>query len=211
MGLSILTLLAAKKYVKETVLGGGAIVGKNVTVSSIEPIEGGNEVTFSYTLDSGQKKYSTLQVMNGKKGFSPIITTKTSDNGTDFRIEVQDENGKIITSPNLMPTVPEVDISKFVTDVSISDNILLVTKGDGTVKQIQLPTISVGGNSTAVAVSTIGVNDSNEMEIIYNGEATEEFPTIQTDYSTGELTVTGNGNNNITFNVNNDNELEVTY
>ena len=88
---------------------------------------------------------------------------------------------------------------------------MLVTKGDGTVKQIQLPTISVGGNPAAVAVSTISVNDSNEIEIVYNGEATEEFPTIQTDYSTGELSVTGNGNNNITFNVNDDNELEVTY
>ena len=211
MGLSILTLLAAKKYVKETVLGGGAIAGKNVTVSSIEPIEGGNEVTFSYTLDSGQKKYSTLQVMNGKNGFSPIITTKTSNNGTDFRIEVQDENGKTITSPNLIPTIPEVDTSNFITDINISGNSILVTKGDGTVKQIQLPTIGVENNAGAVAVSTVNVNDSNEIEIIYEGEATEEFPTIQTDYSTGELSVTGNGNNNITFNVNDDNELEVTY
>ena len=33
MGLSILTLIAARKYVKESLLGGGAVVGKNVTIS----------------------------------------------------------------------------------------------------------------------------------------------------------------------------------
>ena len=40
MGISIETLVAAKKFTSETVLGGGAVVGKNVTISSITPITG---------------------------------------------------------------------------------------------------------------------------------------------------------------------------
>ena len=52
MGLEILTLGSSKTYTRESLLGGGAVVGKNVTISSITPIDGGNKVTFSYTLDN---------------------------------------------------------------------------------------------------------------------------------------------------------------
>ena len=69
MGVDQITLSVAKGYVKETVLGGGAVVGKNVTISSITPIDGGNRITFSYTLDNGTTKTSTLDVMNGGKRF----------------------------------------------------------------------------------------------------------------------------------------------
>ena len=68
MGISIETLVASKKFTSETVLGGGAVVGKNVTISSITPIDGGNRITFSYTLDNGTTKTSTLDVMNGVNG-----------------------------------------------------------------------------------------------------------------------------------------------
>jgi hypothetical protein len=68
MGISIETLVAAKKFTSETVLGGGAVVGKNVTISSITPIDGGNRITFSYTLDNGTTNTSTLDVMNGVNG-----------------------------------------------------------------------------------------------------------------------------------------------
>lgn len=66
MGLDILTLGSSKTYTRESLLGGGAVVGKNVTVSSITSIEGGNRVTFSYTLDNGTVKTSTMDVMDGK-------------------------------------------------------------------------------------------------------------------------------------------------
>lgn len=68
MGLEILTLGSSKTYTKESLLGGGAVVGKNVTISSITPIDGGNRVTFSYTLDNGTVKTSTMDVMDGKDG-----------------------------------------------------------------------------------------------------------------------------------------------
>lgn len=71
MGMDLIGLKASKKYTDETVLGGGAVVGKNVTISSIVPIDGGNRVTFSYTLDDGTVKTSTMDVMNGQDGKSP--------------------------------------------------------------------------------------------------------------------------------------------
>ena len=79
MGISIETLVASKKFTSETVLGGGAVVGKNVTISSITPIEGGNRVTFSYTLDNGTVKTSTMDVMDGKDG----IDGANGKNGKD--------------------------------------------------------------------------------------------------------------------------------
>lgn len=61
-------LAVSKRSTRETLIGGGALVGKNVTISKIEPIPGGNRVTFSYTLDDGQARTSTLDVMDGKDG-----------------------------------------------------------------------------------------------------------------------------------------------
>lgn len=78
MGISIETLVAAKKFTSETVLGGGAVVGKNVAISSITPIDSGNRITFSYTLDNGTTKTSTLDVMNGVNGKDG----KDGENGT---------------------------------------------------------------------------------------------------------------------------------
>ena len=79
--ISVETLAVSKKFTSESLLGGGAVVGKNVTISSITPIDGGNRITFSYTLDDGTVKTSTLDVMNGI-------------NGTDGQKGKQGESGK---------------------------------------------------------------------------------------------------------------------
>lgn len=62
----------SQSYTKESLLGGGAVVGKNVIISSIDPIDGGNRITFSYTLDDGTVKTSTMDVMDGKDGSATI-------------------------------------------------------------------------------------------------------------------------------------------
>ena len=78
MGLSVITLALARKYTRDTVLGGGALVGKNVIISSIAPIENGNRVTFSYTLDDGTPGTSTMDVMNGESA-AAIIKAEIND------------------------------------------------------------------------------------------------------------------------------------
>lgn len=68
MGLNILTYAAAKKYVDQTVIGGGALKGKNCIITDISPIEGGNRVTFQWTLDDGTVQTDTLDIYDGEKG-----------------------------------------------------------------------------------------------------------------------------------------------
>ena len=91
---------ALKRYIQETLLGGGAVAGKNVTISNIDPIEGGNRITFSYTLDGGEQKTSTLDVMNGEDGFSPTIAPNPDNTDDNYRLDITDINGTF-TTPNL--------------------------------------------------------------------------------------------------------------
>ena len=73
MALDLVSMILANDYTDESLLGGGSLVGKNVTISSITPIEGGNRVTFSYTLDNGTVKTSSLDVMNGKSAYDVAV------------------------------------------------------------------------------------------------------------------------------------------
>ncbi len=58
----------ANGYTDETVIGGGAIKGKNCTISKIEDIDGGHRITFGWTLDNGTTKSQTLDVKDGVQG-----------------------------------------------------------------------------------------------------------------------------------------------
>lgn len=68
MAFSIETYAKSKGYTDETVVGGGAIKGKNCTIESITPITGGNRVTFKWTLDDGTVQTDTMDVMDGEDG-----------------------------------------------------------------------------------------------------------------------------------------------
>jgi len=81
----------SKRYVSDSLEGIGAVKGKNCTISSITPIDGGNRVTFSWTLDDGTVKTQTMDVMNGtigEDGQSPTITAErnSTDDGVDIKI-----------------------------------------------------------------------------------------------------------------------------
>lgn len=73
MALDVTSYALSKGFTSESLLGGGAVVGKNVTISSITPIEGGNKVTFSYTLDDGTVKTQSMDVMNGKSAYESAV------------------------------------------------------------------------------------------------------------------------------------------
>ena len=62
----------ANGYTDETVIGGGAIKGKNCTISKIEDIDGGHRITFGWTLDDGTTKSQTLDVKDGADGHTPV-------------------------------------------------------------------------------------------------------------------------------------------
>ena len=114
MGLNIFTLGSSKTYTRESLLGGGAVVGKNVTISSITPIEGGNKVTFSYTLDNGTVKTSTMDVMDGIDGL-PGKDGKDGLNGKDGQ---QGADGVGILKIEKIGTVDLVDTYR----ITFTDN-----------------------------------------------------------------------------------------
>ena len=87
--MDLISYALSKKYTKESLLGGGAVVGKNVTVSSITPIDGGNRVTFSYTLDDGTVKTSAMDVMDGN-GITKVEKIKTVDLIDTYRMTFDD-------------------------------------------------------------------------------------------------------------------------
>lgn len=216
MALNLLTLSSSKKMVKESLLGGGVIAGKNVLIESIEPINGGNRVTFSYTLDDGQKRTSTLDVMNGIDAVSPSITESSGNNSSTYKLDIKTKENTF-TTPNLMPSV---SLANVITDITLNGNVLIAKKGDGSTKKITLPTVSSGGGNSdvdntepeieSVSVTDISLNSSKEIELTYTGVETDDFPSFNVNYSTGELSVNDNGNNNVTFNTT-DNNMEVTF
>lgn len=68
-----LTILAlAKGYTDETVIGGGAIKGKNCTIQNIEPVAVGNKITFLWTLDDGTEKTESIIVTDGTVSFDDL-------------------------------------------------------------------------------------------------------------------------------------------
>lgn len=85
---------AARKHVEETLEGTGALKGKNCTIQSITPIEGGSRITFSWTRDDGVVETDTLDVMDGVDGdkgdtYTPVIgTINTVDNLTGANASV---------------------------------------------------------------------------------------------------------------------------
>ena len=118
----------ANSYTDETVIGGGAIKGKNCTISKIEDIDGGHRITFNWTLDNGTTKSQTLDVKdgadgytpvkgvdyfdgqkgdkgetgaNGVDGYSPTVVENANNTESDYKLDITDVNGTF-TTPNLM-------------------------------------------------------------------------------------------------------------
>ena len=66
--MDIISYILSKKYTDTSLLGGGAIKGKNCVITNITPITGGNRITFQWTLDDDTVQTETLDVMDGATG-----------------------------------------------------------------------------------------------------------------------------------------------
>ncbi len=62
--------------------------GKNAQVAKIEPIVGGNKITFTYFDDTDTQQISELEVMNGKDGIS--VTSARIENGNILYLGLSD-------------------------------------------------------------------------------------------------------------------------
>ena len=129
--------------------------------------------------------------------------------------------------------MPKLNLKKIIVDINLNDRgVLEVKRADGSIKYVSLPTVKDpsyvppqepeddGGDDgeddttdteNLLSITSIAFSSSKDLEISYDGTPEQEFPTFETDYSTGELSVVDNGNNNVTFEINSSNNLEVTY
>lgn len=71
--MDIISYILSKQYTDETVIGGGAIKGKNCTIETITHSELQEVVTFKWILDDGTVRRQTMTVKNG---ITPQITVK---------------------------------------------------------------------------------------------------------------------------------------
>jgi len=86
--MDIETYALAKSYVAKTADGLGAVRGKPCTIKKIEPIEGGNRVTFQWTGDSGAVQTLSLNIKDGKD--APTITNVELDALNRFVVSLSD-------------------------------------------------------------------------------------------------------------------------
>lgn len=98
-----------KKWVTEKITNISS--GKNVQVSKIEPIVGGNKVTFTYFLNDGTPKNSYLEVMNGEDGAS--VTSASIDNKGELLFTLS--NGKIINAGIITIDASKINLENYYT------------------------------------------------------------------------------------------------
>lgn len=112
--MNIIDIAIAKSHTNSSLQGAGALKGqdgKNVQVSKIEPIVGGNRVTFTYTLDNGTPRNSYLEVMNGEKGDSVISASIDKDGQLSFTLS----NGEVIQAGTITIDSDKINLENYYT------------------------------------------------------------------------------------------------
>lgn len=126
-----------KKYTDDSIAGtSGALSGKNCQIQSIDPIDGGNRITFVWYEDgSSIARTDYLDVIDGEKGdtgeqgepgekgdtgFSPIITVESQTANT-YILRIKTADDEFLT-PNLKGSGGSGGI-----DVSVSEESLIFT------------------------------------------------------------------------------------
>ena len=82
--LSGITKAVVEKYVRDTLVGMGALKGAPCTIKSITDITGGKRVTYEWKDDENVSHTATMDVMNGAKG-------DKGDTGDDYVLTPQDK------------------------------------------------------------------------------------------------------------------------
>lgn len=88
--MDIVSYILSKKYTDKSLIGGGAIKGKNCTINSITAIDGGHRVTFGWTLDDGTEETGYMDVMDGADGSCEEIVSVVIDNNNHFIVTYSD-------------------------------------------------------------------------------------------------------------------------
>lgn len=157
--MDIISWILANSNTSNVLEGMGVIKGKNVTISSITPINGGNQITFAYTLDDGTQQTSTLDILDtygialkngftgtekewieslkGSNGKTPDIRINANGNwfinGIDTNVNAKGEKGE--TGSGFKVTKQYQSISDMVSDanpVNDSEVVVVISEDTGT-------------------------------------------------------------------------------
>lgn len=157
--MDIISWILANSNTSNVLEGMGVIKGKNVTISSITPINGGNQITFAYTLDDGTQQTSILDVLDtygialkngftgtekewieslkGSNGKTPDIRINANGNwlinGIDTNVNAKGEKGE--TGSGFKVTKQYQSISDMVSDanpVNDSEVVVVISEDTGT-------------------------------------------------------------------------------
>lgn len=91
--------------------------GKNVQVAKIEPIIGGNRVTFTYYDNSNVQQISSMEVMNGENGIS-IVGANIADENV-LTLELSD--GQTIIAGKITVNSDELTLNDYYTKEQVND------------------------------------------------------------------------------------------
>ncbi len=96
-----------KRYTEETAEEIGALKGASAQIQSIQPITGGNRITFEWVNSAGATRTSTLDVMDGTDGEDAVQIADIRANASN-QILVEMADGTIYTTATI-PTVQGED------------------------------------------------------------------------------------------------------
>lgn len=140
--------ILSKGYTEKTVLGGGALKGKNSVVEKIEKTGKQNDVTFKSTLDNGTVERKHMFVLDGADGVSPTITVEDITGGIE--ITVTNAEGDPITKQ-------------------------IMNGSDGTMKPIEVGTVTTVASSEDADVDIREENDTYYLDFkIPRGESSSQ-------------------------------------
>lgn len=169
--MDIVTLSIAKKYVKDSLKGLGAIQGKNCVIESIQKDEINHQsvVTFSWTADDGTKQTATMNVLDGINGLTDYedLENKPKIDGVELIGNKTFENLGIASA---------IDLAQ--TDVHLQDLADLV----GDKANLPMPNETMADNIEYVDTKVDGLIDDNATGLaktFSSDKITKTFATLE--------------------------------
>lgn len=132
-------------YTDESLAGGGAIRGKNCIISDISTVSNGQQVTFSWTLDSGTVQQQSMVVPDGKG----IVSIE--QNNSKIRLLYNDNTYSDWID---IPTVQGVE--GFSPEITVSESTNTVYKLNIKTSNDEFETPNLKGSGGGTSVNVVG-------------------------------------------------------
>lgn len=184
MGLNILTLGASKKYTEQTIVGEGAVKGKD-GADGKSAYEIAKENGF---VGTEQEWLESINGTNGEDGYSPTITENVNNTENIYKLDIKTKDNSF-TTPNLMGQggTSVVGDENIIESISVNGDIIKPDEN----KNVDITIPSTDGLATTEyvdnAVSNVSIDTSNLIteeqltETLADYAKTEDLPSEYDD------------------------------